>query len=63
VARIDSTVDRRCPPPRDPNVFAQAHRVGAAVNPATVTEPFRRVFWWDLAAPTQDIGYPWSRKI
>jgi RecB family exonuclease len=64
VARIelDRLIDEVSAAAPNPNVFAQARHACAAVHPATVTQPFRRVFWWDLTAPTEEIGYPWSRK-
>jgi hypothetical protein len=59
---LDRLIDEVSTAAPDPNIFAQAQHVAAAVNPAAVTQPFRRVLWWDLTAPTHDIGYPWSRK-
>ncbi len=59
---LDRLIDEIASAAPDPNTFAQAHHVRATTDPATVTQPWRRVYWWDLAAPSRDAGYPWSPR-
>ena len=59
---LDRLIDEVASVAPDPNTFAQARHVRATTDPATVTRTWPRVYWWDLAPPARDIGYPWSRK-
>ncbi len=59
---LDRLIDEVSSVAPDPNTFAQAHHVRATTDPATVTQPWRRVYWWDLTAPARDAGYPWSPR-
>jgi ATP-dependent helicase/nuclease subunit B len=59
---LDRLIDEVSGLAPDPNAVAQARHVCAANHPATVAREFGRVYWWDLSAPSQEIGYPWSRK-
>lgn len=44
----------------DPGTFAQAGHVRATTEPATITQPWQTVIWWDLSPQTLQVGYPWS---
>lgn len=44
----------------DPSTFSEAGHVRATTSAATITEPWDTVIWWDLAARTERIDYPWS---
>ncbi len=59
---VDRLVDEVASVAPDPNTFAQARHVRAATDPAAVLQECARIYWWDLAPPTRDGGYPWSRK-
>ena len=59
---LDRLIDEVSSVAPDPNSFAQAHHALAVTDPANVTRSWRRIFWWDLAPPSRDVGYPWSRK-
>ena len=43
--------------------FAEAEvgSIAAASDPAAVIESFKRVVWWQMAAPRSPAAYPWSR--
>ena len=59
---LDRLIDEVASSAPDPNTFAQAHHVRGTSDPATVTQTWQRIYWWDLAPSPRDIGYPWSRK-
>ncbi len=59
---VDRLIDEVSNVAPDPNTFAQAQHVRAATNPAAVVQAWSRIYWWDVAPPSRDIGYPWSRK-
>ncbi len=59
---LDRLIDDVSSVAPDPNTFAQARHVRATTDPATVTQTWQRIFWWDLAMPRDDVSYPWSRK-
>ena len=59
---LDRLIDEVSGAATDANTFAQAHHLCATNDPATVTEPWRCVYWWDVAPTSRDFGYPWSRK-
>ena len=59
---VDRLIDEVASLAPDPNTFAQAHHVRATTYPSAVTQAWQRVYWWDLAPPTREVGYPWSRK-
>ena len=59
---LDRLIDEVSSAAADANTFAQARHLCATTDPATITEPWRCVYWWDVAAPSSDVGYPWSRK-
>ena len=59
---VDRLIDEVSSVAPDPNTFAQARHVRAATDPAAVLQECAQVYWWDVAPPARDIGYPWSRK-
>jgi hypothetical protein len=59
---VDRLIDEVSNVAPDPNTFAQARHVRAATDPAAVVQESAQVYWWDIAPPSRDIGYPWSRK-
>jgi len=59
---VDRLIDEVASVAPDPNTFAQARHVRAATDPAAVLQAYGQIYWWDLAPPARDIGYPWSRK-
>ena len=59
---VDRLIDEVSSVAPDPNTFAQARHVRAATDPAAVLQECAQVYWWDIAPPARDIGYPWSRK-
>lgn len=44
----------------DPGTFAQAGHVRATTEPASITQAWQAVIWWDLAAHVPSLSYPWS---
>lgn len=44
----------------DPATFAEARHVRATTSPATITQPWQNVIWWDLGAAPPRPGPPWS---
>lgn len=44
----------------DPSSFSEAGHTRATASPATVTERWQTVIWWNLAPPSATASYPWS---
>ena len=46
----------------DPSTYEEAGHVRATTSPATVTDPWPIVIWWNLAPASTTVSYPWSRR-
>ena len=46
----------------DPSTYGEAGHARATTAPATVTDPWPTVVWWNLARESTAIAYPWSRR-
>ncbi len=44
----------------DPATFAQAGHVRATNTPAAISQTWRTVVWWDMAARVSSLSYAWS---
>ena len=59
---LEHRIDEVTTEATDPSTHEEAGHVRATTSPATVTDPWPIVIWWNLAPAPTAVSYPWSRR-
>ena len=59
---LERRIDEVTTEATDPSTHEEAGHVRATTSPATVTDPWPIVIWWNMASAPTGVSYPWSRR-
>ena len=59
---LERLIDEVTTEAADPSTYEEIAHARATTSPATVTDPWPIVIWWNLAAAPTAVSHPWSRR-